>query len=130
MNNNNQKIEHDDDIWNQVTIIRGKVAAAEKKRDGRMQAVEKRSVNMSNEAIAQSKLDNATDVVKLKKNTKEFGQLVTKARIAKGYNTQKKLALALQEKVENINDIENGKGKYNGKLVGKLKNFLKLNVSK
>ena len=130
MNNNNQKIEHDDDIWNQVTIIRGKVAAAEKKRDGRMQAVEKRSVNMSNEAIAQSKLDNATDVVKLKKNTKEFGQLVTKARIAKGYNTQKKLALALQEKVENINDIENGKGKYNGKLVGKLKNFLKLNASK
>ena len=127
MNNNNQKIEHDDDIWNQVTIIRGKVAAAEKKRDGRMQAVEKRSVNMSNEAIAQIRLDNATDVVKLKKNTKEFGQLVTKARIAKGYTTQKKLALALQEKVENINDIENGKGKYNGKLVGKLKNFLKLN---
>lgn len=127
MNNNNQKIEHDDDIWNQVTIIRGKVAAAEKKRDGRMQAVEKRSVNMSNEAIAQSKLDKATDVVKLKQNTKEFGQLVTKARIAKGYNTQKKLALALQEKVENINDIENGKGKYNGKLVGKLKTFLKLN---
>ncbi len=127
MNNNNQKIEHDDDIWNQVTIIRGKVAAAEKKRDGRMQAVEKRSVNMSNEAIAQSKLDKATDVVKLKQNTKEFGLLVTKARIAKGYNTQKKLALALQEKVENINDIENGKGKYNGKLVGKLKTFLKLN---
>jgi ribosome-binding protein aMBF1 (putative translation factor) len=127
MNNNNQKIEHDDDIWNQVTIIRGKVAATDKKRDGRMQAVEKRSVNMSNEAIAQSRLDNATDVVKLKKNTKEFGQLVTKARIAKGYTTQKKLALALQEKVENINDIENGKGKYNGKLVGKLKNFLKLN---
>jgi ribosome-binding protein aMBF1 (putative translation factor) len=127
MNNKNQKIEHDDDIWNQVTIIRGKVAAAEKKRDGRMQAVEKRSVNMSNEAIAQSKLDKATEVVKLKQNTKEFGQLVTKARIAKGYNTQKKLALALQEKVENINDIENGKGKYNGKLVGKLKNFLKLN---
>jgi len=127
MNNNNQKIEHDDDIWNQVTIIRGKVAAAEKKRDGRLQAVEKRSVNMSNEAIAQSKLDKATDVVKLKQNTKEFGLLVTKARIAKGYNTQKKLALALQEKVENINDIENGKGKYNGKLVGKLKTFLKLN---
>jgi ribosome-binding protein aMBF1 (putative translation factor) len=127
MNNNNQKIEHDDDIWNQVTIIRGKVAAAEKKRDGRLQAVEKRSVNMSNEAIAQIKLDKATDVVKLKQNTKEFGLLVTKARIAKGYNTQKKLALSLQEKVENINDIENGKGKYNGKLVGKLKTFLKLN---
>ena len=36
MNNNNQKIEHDDDIWNQVTIIRGKVAATDKKRDGRM----------------------------------------------------------------------------------------------
>ena len=116
MNNDNQKIDRDDNIWDQVTIIRGKVAAAEKKH-----AV------MSNDAIAQAKLDSATGVVKIKQNTKEFGQLVTKARIAKGYNTQKKLALAIQEKVESISDIENGRGKYNGKLVGKLKNHLKLN---
>ena len=31
MNNDNQKIDRDDNIWDQVTIIRGKVAAAEKK---------------------------------------------------------------------------------------------------
>ena len=35
------KIDRDDNIWDQVTIIRGKVAAAEKLRDGRMKAVEK-----------------------------------------------------------------------------------------
>ncbi len=127
MNNDNQKIDRDDNIWDQVTIIRGKVAAAEKKRDGRMVPVEKKHAVMSNDAIAQARLDNATDVVKIKQNTKEFGQLVTKARIARGYNTQKRLALAIQEKVEYISDIENGRGKYNGKLVGKLKNHLKLN---
>ena len=36
-------------IWDQVTII-GKVAAAEKLRDGRMKAVEKRGGQMSNQA--------------------------------------------------------------------------------
>lgn len=128
MSSNNGNIDRHDDIWNQVTIIRGKVAAAEKKRDGRMMAVEKRQ--HSAESIAKAKLDNSTEGGKHKQNTREFGLLVSKARYARGYKTQKDLALAVREKVDNIKNIESGKGKYDGRLVGKLKTFLKLHTFK
>ena len=123
-----EKIDRDDNIWDQVTIIRGKVAAAEKLRDGRMKAVEKRGGQMSNEAIAMSKLDNADDVGKIKTNTKEFGKLVTQARTTKGLN-RKQLAKQLQVNERDLADIENGTGKYNGSLVGKCKRILKVGLN-
>lgn len=122
------KIDRDDNIWDQVTIIRGKVAAAEKLRDGRMKAVEKRGGQMSNEAVAMAKLDNADDVGKLKTNTKEFGKLVTQARTAKGLN-RKQLSKQLQINEKDLADIENGTGKYNGPLVGKCKRVLKVGLN-
>ena len=125
------KIDRDDNIWDQVTIIRGKVAAAEKLRDGRLKAVEKRGGQMSNQAVAMAKLDNADDVGKLKTNTKDFGKLVTQARTDKGLN-RKQLAKQLQVNEKDLADIENGTGKYNGPLVGKCKRVLKvgLNIKK
>ena len=125
------KIDRDDNIWDQVTIIRGKVAAAEKLRDGRMKAVEKRGGQMSNQAVAMAKLDNSDDVGKLKTNTKDFGKLVTQARTDKGLN-RKQLAKQLQVNEKDLADIENGTGKYNGPLVGKCKRVLKvgLNIKK
>ena len=126
MNNSDEKIDRDDDVWNQVTIIRGKIAAADKLRDGRMKEVEKRGGQLSNQAIAMAKLDNTDDVGKLKTNTKEFGKLVTAARIAKGYNSRKKFASRLQVNEKDLADIENGTGKYNGPLVGKCKRELKI----
>ena len=123
-----EKIDRDDNIWDQVTIIRGKVAAAEKLRDGRMKAVEKRGGQMSNQAIAMSKLDNADDVGKIKTNTKEFGKLVTQARTVKGLN-RKQLAKQLQVNERDLTDIENGTGKYNGPLVGKCKRVLKVGLN-
>lgn len=122
------KIDRDDNIWDQVTIIRGKVAAAEKLRDGRMKAVEKRGGQMSNEAVAMAKLDNADGPAKLKTNTKEFGKLVTQARTAKGLN-RKLLAKQLQVNEKDLADIENGTGKYNGPLVGKCKRVLKVGLN-
>lgn len=122
------KIDRDDNIWDQVTIIHGKVAAAEKLRDGRMKAVEKRGGQMSNQAVAMSKLDNADDVGKLKTNTKEFAKLVTQARTAKGLN-RKQLAKQLQVNEKDLADIENGTGKYNGPLVGKCKRVLKVGLN-
>ena len=122
------KIDRDDNIWDQVTIIRGKVAAAEKLRDGRMKAVEKRGGQLSNQAVAMAKLDNADDVGKLKTNTKEFGKLVTQARTAKGLN-RKQLAKQLQINEKDLADIENGTGKYNGPLVGKCKRVLKVGLN-
>lgn len=122
------KIDRDDNIWDQVTIIRGKVAAAEKLRDGRMKAVEKRGGQMSNEAVAMAKLDNADGPSKLKTNTKEFGKLVTQARTAKGLN-RKQLSKQLQVNEKDLADIENGTGKYNGPLVGKCKRVLKVGLN-
>ena len=46
-----KKIDRDDNIGIRL-LLSGKVAAAEKLRDGRMKAVEKRGGQMSNEAIA------------------------------------------------------------------------------
>jgi len=128
MNNRDEKIDRDDDIWNQVTIIRGKVAAADKLRDGRMKAVEKRGGQLSNEAVAMAKLDNSDDVGKIKSNTKEFGKLVVEARVAKGYNKRKDFAKRLQVNEKDLADIENGTGKYNGPLVGKCKRELKIGL--
>ena len=122
------KIDRDDNIWDQVTIIHGKVAAAEKLRDGRMKAVEKRGGQMSNQAVAMAKLDNADGPGKLKTNTKEFGKLVTQARTAKGLN-RKQLSKQLQVNEKDLADIENGTGKYNGPLVGKCKRVLKVGLN-
>ena len=122
------KIDRDDNIWDQVTIIHGKVAAAEKLRDGRMKAVEKRGGQMSNEAVAMAKLDNADGPGKLKTNTKEFGKLVTQARTAKGLN-RKQLSKQLQVNEKDLANIENGTGKYNGPLVGKCKRVLKVGLN-
>ena len=121
------KIDRDDNIWDQVTIIRGKVAAAEKKRDGRMTAVEKRGGQASAHSIAMAKLDNADDVVKLNTNTKEFGKLVSQARTERGL-TRKQLAKQLNMDIKDLSDIENGTGKYKGEYVGKCKRVLKVGL--
>ncbi len=125
MSSGNQKIDRDDNIWDQVTILRRKATDAEKMRDGRMKPVEKRS-QASSETIAMAKLDQADDVVKLTTNSKEFGKMVTAARIAKGFNSRKKFASKLNVSDKDLADIENGTGKYNGKLVGKCKRELNI----
>ena len=121
------KIDRDDNIWDQVTIIRGKVAAAEKKRDGRMGPVEKRGSQASAHSVAMAKLDNADDVVKLNTNTKEFGKLVSQARTERGL-TRKQLAKQLNMDIKDLSDIENGTGKYKGECVGKCKRVLKVGL--
>ncbi len=129
MDNGDEKIDRDSSIWDQVTIIRGTVAKREKQRDGRMMAVEKKGGQASAHTIAMAKLENATDVGKIKTNTKEFGKLVSQVRIAKGLN-RKQFAQQMNMDIKDLADIENGTGKYNGNIVGKCKQFVKRNQKK
>lgn len=57
---------------------------------------------------------------------KEFGQQITKARVAKQM-TQKDLANALSLPVSVITDYERGQGIRNGNYVSKIKKYLNIN---
>lgn len=59
-----------------------------------------------------------------KKMDSEFGKLLQKYRLSQGL-TQKDIAQKLNIPVKDINEIESGKMKHNGQLMGKIKRFMK-----
>jgi len=59
-----------------------------------------------------------------KKMDLSFGIAIQKYRLSQGY-TQKELATKLNLPVKDINEIESGKAKHNGPLMGKIKRLMK-----
>jgi len=59
-----------------------------------------------------------------KKMDLSFGIVIQKYRLSQGY-TQKELATKLNLPVKDINEIESGKAKHNGPLMGKIKRLMK-----
>ena len=59
-----------------------------------------------------------------KKMDLSFGKDLQKFRLSRGF-TQKDLATKLNIPVKDINEIEAGKAKYNGPLMGKIKRLMK-----
>ena len=62
--------------------------------------------------------------MKHKKMDIGFGKTLQKYRLSQGY-TQKDLATKLNIPVKDINEIEAGKAKHNGQLMGKIKRIMK-----
>ena len=62
--------------------------------------------------------------MKHKKMDITFGKTLQKYRLSQGY-TQKDLATKLNIPVKDINEIEAGKAKHNGQLMGKIKRIMK-----
>ena len=62
--------------------------------------------------------------LKHKKMDVSFGKELQKKRLSKGM-TQKDLAQKLNIPVKDINEIEAGKAKHNGQLMGKIKRIMK-----
>jgi ribosome-binding protein aMBF1 (putative translation factor) len=59
-----------------------------------------------------------------KKMDLSFGKNLQKYRLSQGF-TQKDLANKLNIQVKDINEIESGKAKHNGPLMGKIKRIMK-----
>lgn len=59
-----------------------------------------------------------------KKMDLEFGKTLQKYRLSRNM-TQKDIAQKLNIPVKDINEIESGKMKHNGQLMGKIKRFMK-----
>ena len=59
-----------------------------------------------------------------KKMDSEFGKSLQKYRLSQGL-TQKDIAKKLNIPVKDINEIESGKMKHNGQLMGKIKRLMK-----
>ena len=59
-----------------------------------------------------------------KKMDLSFGKILQKYRLSQGL-TQKDLSTKLNIPVKDINEIESGKAKHNGQLMGKIKRLMK-----
>ena len=74
----------------------------------------------------EQKMNDAEEEGKLthKKMDSEFGKTLQKYRLSQGL-TQKDIAQKLNIPVKDINEIESGKMKHNGQLLGKIKRLMK-----
>lgn len=81
--------------------------------------------SLTKEQKMEKKIDEGE--LKHKKITKEFSQLLQKARLSRNL-TQKQLANNLNIQVSIINDYECCRGNYNGQIIGKLKRYLSIKM--
>ena len=79
---------------------------------------------VSNERKLEKKIEEG--ILKHKKTSVELGKQIEKERL-KLNMTRKDLAYRINLPVKNINDIENGKAKYNPQHINKIKRILKMN---
>ena len=107
-------MEHQD--WKQVVVNKKKINSL--KEDG----TKKKEFVKSKE----TKLEENIDEGKLshKKMDLSFGKDLQKYRLSQGL-TQKDLSTKLNIPVKDINEIEAGKAKHNGPLMGKIKRLMK-----
>ena len=102
-------MDHQD--W-KTLVIHSKVKKDETKKN----TFVKSNIQKMNESEEEGKLSH-------KKMDAKFGKTLQKFRSIKNY-TQKDLAQKLNIQVKDINEIENGKMKHNGQLMGKIKRFM------
>tara|TARA_B100000963_G_C22507284_1_gene616617 strand:+ start:764 stop:1078 length:315 start_codon:yes stop_codon:yes gene_type:complete len=102
-------MEHQD--W-KTLVIHQKV----KKDENKKNTFVKSKLQKMNESEEEGKLSH-------KKMDSEFGKILQKFRLNKNF-TQKDLAQKLNIPAKDINEIENGKMKHNGQLMGKIKRFM------
>jgi ribosome-binding protein aMBF1 (putative translation factor) len=97
--------------------------------------VVKKNNNPLNEDGTKKKEYVKSEEIKLEENAEEgklshkkmdlsFGIALQKYRLSQGF-TQKDLATKLNIPVKDINEIESGKAKHNGPLMGKIKRIMK-----
>jgi|TARA_B110000914_G_C15103988_1_gene283028 ribosome-binding protein aMBF1 (putative translation factor) len=97
--------------------------------------VVKKKNNSLNEDGSKKKEHVKSTATKLEENIEEgnlthkkmdlsFGKDLQKYRLSQGF-TQKDLANKLNIQVKDINEIESGKAKHNGPLMGKIKRIMK-----
>jgi len=77
----------------------------------------------------QNKLDASDDVTMSHKTVGlSLGQQISRARLAKGYSTQKQLAERLMCSQKIVNDYESGKAIPDNKIMQKLRNILNITL--
>lgn len=75
-----------------------------------------------------TKIANDSESLSHKLIGSENGKIIQKARIAKGFKSQKDLANALNIKPNIILEYENGKAIPDNKILQKMRNLLKVNI--
>ena len=109
-------MEHQD--WDLI-ILNNKSAKPKLNADGsnKLQYVKSKATKLE-ENVEEGKLSH-------KKMDLSFGKSLQKYRLSQGL-TQKDLSTKLNIPVKDINEIESGKAKHNGPLMGKIKRLMKL----
>lgn len=111
-------MEHQD--WDTI-YIQGDKEISKKNKD----KTQVKQVNPpSNEKKLEKKIEDGN--LKHKKTSAELGKQIEKERL-KLNMTRKDLAYKINLPVKNIDDIENGKAKYNPQHINKIKRLLKMN---
>ena len=120
----------DENLWDQVTILRKKKNTQndkiKKMRDGQTESVKKTSGSGSAVAHQNRVLDQADEAQKIETVSKELAQEIINARNARNLK-QAGLAKALSLNASSVRDIENGKAILkNNKDLAKIKRFLNI----
>ena len=105
-------MEHQD--WNTVYV---KPKKTNNKDGGKSKQYVKSKEQKMSESEEEGKLSH-------KKMDLEFGKTLQKYRLSQGL-TQKDIAQKLNIPAKDINEIESGKMKHNGQLMGKIKRLMK-----
>ena len=101
----------------EVVLIRGKNAQKNK---------EEKKKYAGNTQM--KKLDESTEVDKIKKVNSKISQAIIKGRCAKNLN-RKQLAQQINEKENIVEEFENGKAKYNIKIIQKIERKLGIKLT-
>lgn len=104
-------MEHQD--WNTVYVTPKKIQES----GGKCKQYVKSKEQKMNDAEEEGKLTH-------KKMDSEFGKTLQKYRLSQNM-TQKDIAQKLNIPAKDINEIESGKMKHNGQLMGKIKRLMK-----
>lgn len=120
----------DDNLWDQVTILRKKKTTQndkiKKMREGEFESVKKTTGSVSAVAHQNRQLDQADEAQKIETVSKELAQEIINARNARNLK-QAGLAKALSLNVASVRDIENAKAILkNNKDLAKIKRFLNI----
>ena len=104
-------MEHQD--WNTIVV---KPKKSDNQEGGKSKQYVKSKEKKMSEAEEEGKLTH-------KKMDSDFGKSLQKYRLSQGL-TQKDIAQKLNIPVKDINEIESGKMKHNGQLMGKIKRLI------
>ena len=118
-------ISNDDNIWDQITVIRKTKKQLKKDKIGHKETVKRTGI--TNEKSKMNTLDNATETVKHKTIPLDWGKKISEERRKKNMS-QKDLAKKINVLPSVINQIECGKALMDHKVLTQIEQKLNIKV--